>query len=137
MSSDLRRGRHVVYELSVHLVFVTKYRRAVLTADAMRVLRKAWETVCGEMSCTLVEANGEADPVHLLVGYPPKVSLSVLVNSLKGVSARRLRAAHLPEVEGALWGEHFWSPSYGAFSAGGAPLAKVRKYIEEQGQGRS
>lgn len=119
------------------MVFVTKYRRSVLTADAMRVLRQAWETVCREMACTLVEANGEADHVHLLVAYPPKVSLSVLVNSLKGVSARRLRAAHLPEVDRALWGEHFWSPSYGAFSTGGAPLAKVRKYIEQQGQRRT
>lgn len=116
---------------------MTKYRHGVLTADATRVLRQAWETVCREMVCTLVEANGEADHVHLLVSYPPKVSLSALENSLKGVSAWRLRAAHLPEVDRARGGEHFWSPSYGAFSTGGAPLEKVNKYIEQQGSRRT
>lgn len=134
MSSDLRKGRHVVYDLIVHLVFVTKYRREVLNKEAMTILVKAWQTVCREFGCELMESNGEADHVHLLVAYPPKVSVSVLVNSLKGVSARRLRAAHLSSVEQVLWGEHFWSPSYGAFSTGGAGLDRVKQYIEQQGE---
>jgi hypothetical protein len=67
------------------------------------------------------EANYEADHMHLLVEYPPKVALSTLVNSLKGVSARRLRQAGLPDVQRKLWGQHFWSPSYCAVSCGGSP----------------
>jgi putative transposase len=70
--------------------------------------------------------------LHLLVGFPPKVSLSTLVNSLKGVSARRLRAARLPDVERKLWGPHFWSPSYCAVSCGGAPLEIVKQYVAAQ-----
>ena len=126
-SSDFRRGRHVVFKLRAHLVFVPKYRRSVITAQVFAVLREAWEGVCRDFGASLDEATYEPDYVHLLVSYPPKVALSVLVNSLKGVSARRLRAAGLPEM--TAWGAHFWSPSYCVVSCGGAPLNIVKRYI--------
>jgi len=131
-ATDLRRGRHVVFSLNVHLVFVPKYRRAPISERVFAVLREAWETVCRDFDCTLTEASYEPDHVHLLVAYPPKVSLAGLVNSLKGVSARRIKAAGFPEVQRVLWGEHFWSPSYCAVSCGGTPLEVVRRYIEQQ-----
>ena len=131
-ASDMHRGRHVVYNLNAHLVFVPKYRRGVLTAKVFNLLLEAWRGVCRDFECELRETGYETDHVHLLVSYPPKVALSVLVNSLKGVSARRLRAAHLPEVERRLWGPHFWSPSYCAVSCGGAPLEIVKRYVEAQ-----
>ena len=94
--------------------------------------------MCTDFQCELRESGYETDHVHLLVAYPPKVSLSTLVNSLKGVSARRLRAAHIPDVERKLWGPHFWSPSYCAVSCGGAPLEIVKRYVESQrGDGAS
>lgn len=131
-ASDFRTGRHVVYALTVHLVFVPKYRRKIITAKVFDLLHSSWETVCQDFGCELRETGYEEDHVHLLVAFPPKVSISTLVNSLKGVSARMLRAAHLPEVEGKLWGEHFWSPSYCASSCGGASLDFVRGYVEKQ-----
>lgn len=129
---DFRTGRHVVHSLSAHLVFVPKYRKRVLTRPVFEILRDAWAKVCADLECELRETGYEMDHVHLLVGYPPKVALSVLVNSLKGVSARRLRAARLPDVERKLWGPHFWSPSYCAVSCGGAPLEIVKRYVERQ-----
>jgi putative transposase len=131
-SSEFRSGRHVVFNLHVHLVFLPKYRRGVLTERAFGILRNAWQSVCRDFGCELQEANYEPDHVHLLVAYPPKVALSTLVNSLKGVSARRIRAAKLPEADRKLWGEHFWSPSYCAVSCGGAPLDIVKQYIRAQ-----
>ena len=131
-ATDFRTGRHVVYALTVHLVFVPKYRRKVITERVFSVLRPSWEATCKDFECELRETGYECDHVHLLVAYPPKVSLSTLVNSLKGVSARRLRSAHLLEVERKLWGPHFWSPSYCAVSCGGAPLEIVKRYVEAQ-----
>jgi putative transposase len=122
----------VVYALTTHLVFVPKYRRRVLTPRVFASLRASWESVCEDFQCELREAGYEADHVHLLVAYPPKVALSTLVNSLKGVSARRLRVERFQEVEDKLWGQHFWSPSYCAVSCGGAPLEVVKKYVEAQ-----
>jgi putative transposase len=121
-----------VYKLTVHLVFLPKYRRKVISRRVFEVLQAAWKVVCDDFGCELRETGYEDDHVHLLVAYPPKVSLSTLVNSLKGVSARRLRAERFPEVERKLWGKHFWSPSYCAVSCGGAPLEIVKRYVESQ-----
>ncbi len=112
---DVRRGRSVAYNLHAHLVFTTRYRRGALTVGA-----------------DLREFNGEDDHVHLLVHYPPTVALSKLVNSIKGVSARRLRQEYGPRLRRYLWGAHLWSPSYFAGSCGGAPLTMVKEYIENQ-----
>ena len=136
-ASDFRSGRHVVFKLQAHLVFVPKYRRAVISDRVFEVLRHAWEQVCLDFGCELVETGWEPDHVHLLVAYPPKVALARLVNSLKGVSARRVRAARLAEVRGKLWGEHFWSPSYWAVSCSGAPLEIVKRYVQHQRGGAS
>lgn len=88
--------------------------------------------VCADFEVELREFNGEHDHVHLLVHYPPKVALSKLVNSLKGVSARLLRKEYAPHVREYLWDGHFWSGSYFAGSVGGAPLTVLKQYIEQQ-----
>src|ERR1700752_1844366 len=85
------------FTLHVHLVFVAKYRRRVFDAKAIDVLRDIFADVCSDADATLVEMDGEDDHVHLLVEYPPKVAVSSLVNSLKGVSSRRLRQQH-PDI---------------------------------------
>lgn len=87
--------------------------------------------ICADFDAQLVEFNGADDHVHLLVTYPPTVQLSRLVNSLKGVSARRLRQ-EFPALRRHLWRGHLWSPSYFAGSVGGAPIAVLRRYIEVQ-----
>ena len=132
MSNDLRRGRHVVFNLHVHLVFVTKYRRKVFTKEILDDMRGILESVCSDFEAQLVEFDGENDHVHLLVNYPPKVSISKLVNSLKGVSSRMIRKKNYPSIREKLWGGALWSPSYFAGSCGGAPITIIRQYIEQQ-----
>ena len=88
LSTDLRRGRTCVFLMHVHLVFVTKYRRKVFTQEVLDELRMIFTIICADFEACLVECEGEGDHVHLLVEYPPKVSVSKLVNSLKGVSSR-------------------------------------------------
>ena len=88
--------------------------------------------VCEDFEAELVEFNGENNHVHLLVNYPPKVAVSKLVNSLKGVSSRRLRQ-EFPDLVRHYWrAQRLWSGSYFAGSVGGAPLTIVRQYIEQQ-----
>lgn len=130
-STDFRKGRHCVYALHVHLVFVTKYRRQVLTPGAHDTLCGIFAKVCQDFGATLVESNGEDDHVHLLVTYPPSILLPRLVNSLKGVSSRRLRQLH-PDIASRYWRGVLWSPSYFAASCGGAPLSVIKTYIEQQ-----
>ncbi|MBF8193093.1 IS200/IS605 family transposase [Nonomuraea sp. K274] len=129
---DIRRGRSVVHSLHAHLVFTPKYRGEVFTDEMLRRCEDIMIEVCDNFGAVLVAFNGEHDHVHLLVHYPPKVALSVLVNSLKGVSARLLRKEFGPHVRPYLWGGHFWSPSYLAASCDGAPLSIIKEYIENQ-----
>ena len=129
---DYRRGRTVVSALHAHIVFVTKYRRGVLSDRALEVVKRSFADVCRDFEVTLRECDGEDDHVHLLVEFPPTAQMSKLMNSLKGVSSRRLRARKLPEVEARLWGGHLWSPSYFIASCGGAPLDIVREYVASQ-----
>jgi putative transposase len=131
---DIRTGRHVVYSLHVHLVFVTKYRRQVLSALAIQDLAAIFAKVCNDFGAELKECNGEDDHVHLLVIYPPKMGISGLVNSLKGVSSRRLREIR-PEVSGRYSKGVLWSPSYFAASCGGAPLSIIAEYVRNQREG--
>ncbi len=129
--NDIRRGRHCVFNLHVHLVFVAKYRRKVFDSDAIERLRTIFGRVCEGFEARLIEVDGERDHVHLLVEYPPKISISSLVNRLKGASSQRLRRER-PDLASRYWRGVLWSPSYFAASCGGAPISVVRQYIEQQ-----
>jgi putative transposase len=131
-NNDIRRGRHCVFNMHVHLVFVTKYRRNVFTKDILEALHPIFDAICKDFDATLVEFDGEDDHVHLLVNYPPKVTVSKLVNSLKGVSSLLIRKMDFPNIKKKLWGGALWSPSYFAASCGGAPISIIRAYIEQQ-----
>ncbi|WP_434101004.1 IS200/IS605 family transposase [Streptomyces microflavus] len=96
--------------------------------NAHEVMRE----VCGKFEVELREFNGEADHVHLLIHYPPKIALSKLINSLKGVSSRYLRAEYTDRINRVGLDSVFWSRSYFAGSCGGAPLTMIRQYIEQQ-----
>ena len=124
-------GRHCVFMMHVHLVFVTKYRKEVFTAQILDAARVIFADVCSDFESSLVEFEGEKDHVHLLVEYPPKVSVSKLVNSLKGVSSRHLRKRY-PSMTTNYYKGALWSPSYFAGSCGGAPLDVIKQYIDQQ-----
>ena len=131
-SNDIRHGRHCVFKLHIHLVFVTKYHRSVFTKAVLEDLKEIFASVCQDFEAELVEFDGEKDYAHLLINYPPKVSVSRLVNSLKGVSSRLIRKKRYACIQDKLWAGALWSPSYFAASCGGAPISIIKQYIEQQ-----
>lgn len=84
--------------------------------------------VARKMNFDILEIEGESDHVHLLIEIPPKLSVSQIVNSLKGVSSRMLRK----EYEDLRRYKSLWSPSYFAISCGGAPISTIKEYIQNQ-----
>ncbi len=128
----IRTGRHVVSNLHAHLVFVTKYRKTMFTRPMLLRMKEIFRGVCDDFECQLIEFDGEKDHVHLMVHYPPKIPLSKLVNSLKGVSSRHLRREFSSRIEKFYWKGVLWSPSYFASSCGGAPIQVVKQYIQNQ-----
>ena len=118
--------------LHAHLIFITKYRGKIFSDTHLQTLEKIGRNVCSEFDVELEQFNGEQDHVHLLVNYPPKVSVSKRVNSLKGVSSRKLKLYHPELIKPAYLKNALWSPSYFAGSCGGAPIEVLKQYIEQQ-----
>lgn len=123
-----RRGKHSVTLLYTHLVFVTKYRKKIFTGNHLHRLEEVLKDTARKMNIKIIEFNGESDHIHALIEYPPKLSISQITNSLKGVSSRYLRKeyAELKQYKA------LWSPSYFAFSSGGCPIETLKKYIQNQ-----
>ncbi|WP_431913934.1 IS200/IS605 family transposase [Micromonospora carbonacea] len=128
----IRTGRHCAFVMHVHLVFVTKFRHKVFGDRHLSRMEQIMRDVCADFEAGLVEFNGEDNHVHLLVNYPPKVAVARLVNSLKGVSSRRLRQEFPDLAQHYYRANKLWSGSYFAGSVGGAPLSIVKQYIEQQ-----
>lgn len=129
---DWHTGRHVVYDLHAHIILITKYRRNVMTPRVTQLIRNTILEVCNRFECTLDAFETDQDHAHLLITYPPKTPLSTLIMSIKTNTSKRIREQQWPEITQALWGKHFWSPSYCVVSCGGAPLAIIKQYVENQ-----
>jgi putative transposase len=128
VTTQFRKERHSVTDLKIHLVCVTKYRRSVFTAKSLELIKKSFNEVSEKMDFKVLEFNGESDHVHALIELPPKLSVSQIVNALKGVSSRRYGQAGYTKPHK----EALWSSSYFAISVGGAPLEVLKEYIRNQ-----
>ena len=100
---------------------------------AQKQLKEAFESSCEKLECELLEVDGEQDHVHLhlLIAYPPKLAISVMVNNLKSTSSRRLRMLNTHLVTQSRSGR-LWSRSYFACSAGGATIETLKEYVNSQ-----
>ncbi|MGL4859802.1 MAG: IS200/IS605 family transposase [Enterobacteriaceae bacterium] len=123
--------RHSISKLVVHLIFTTKYRRKVFDGMMIQQIREAFMSAAEKLEIEILEMDGEADHVHVLVAYPPKLAVSVLVNNLKSISSRRVRIlnTNLRKVSNS---GVLWSRSYFACSAGGATIETLRTYVASQ-----
>jgi len=130
----MKKTRYSVYKLTIHIIFVVKYRRKVFGKNALSLLEKVFDHTCKKLECELIEFGGESDHVHLLVSLFPKIAISTLVGRLKGFSSYVLRKRMGKEISTKLWGKHLWSPSYCIVSCGGASLDVVKSYVANQGR---
>lgn len=128
-----RRERHSVTDLKIHLVCVAKYRGEVFSEEELKLIEEVFHHVAKQMNFQLLEINGENEHIHALIEYPPKLSVSKIVNALKGVSSRRYGQSGFKKPHGKT---ALWSPSYFAVSVGGAPIETLIQYIKEQSRPR-
>lgn len=127
-----RKGSHSVFSIQLHYVFVTKYRRKVITAPILNRIREIIANICVKNNCILVEFSGESDHIHLLVDYHPDNNISDFASSLKSASSRIIRKEFKEHVDLFYWKPVFWSSSYYVTSSGGDEIEKLRQYIKEQ-----
>ena len=129
MGKRQRRGSHTVSWLTVHLVFVTKYRYKVLRGDVQKRVRELLIQICESEDVEILKGVVSKDHVHMHIEYPPKVRISDLVKRLKGRTSRRLQE-EFPELKKRYWGRHFWAIGYGAWSTGNITDKMVDEYLE-------
>ena len=133
METNNKSSSHAVFNIKLHVVFVTKYRRKTLKPELLEYLKTAFSEILLAWRCKLVEFGGEADHVHLLIDIHPALDISVLINNLKTASARRSRNRFAEHLAAFYWKPMFWHRAYFVGSVGGATLETVRAYVESQG----
>ncbi len=128
-----RKGSHSVFSIHLHLVFVTHYRKKAITLPMLDRMGEMFAQVCLKMGCILLEFSGESDHVHLLIDFHPRNSIAAVAGSLKSATSRCMKKEFPDECHKHYRsGVSFWSGSYYVASSGGAPIERLKEYIDKQ-----
>ena len=127
--SEYRRGSHTISRLTVHIVWVTKYRYKVLKGEIQKRCRELIIQICDAEDIRILKGVVSKDHVHMLIEYPPSKSVSDMVKKMKGRTSRLLQQEY-PELQKRYWGKHFWAIGYGAWSTGTLSEELVEEYLE-------
>lgn len=120
----VKSTRHATYELYYHIVFIPKYREARLTGKTKDRLKSIFAEICDDKGLELAETEVMPDHVHLFIGSPPKNAPSLIVNWVKGISARWYNQRYDDRIK--------WTRSYYVGTAGSASRDAIERYIAEQ-----
>lgn len=126
-----RKTSHSVYDLKYHIVWITKYRKAVLHGQVALRLRELVRQTCASLDVYILSGHVSKDHVHLLLSVPPQLAVSEIVQRLKGRSSRRL-LEEFNELRRQFWGRHLWARGYFAASTGNVTDEIIKQYIESQ-----
>lgn len=124
-----RHNSHSVTRLTVHIIWVTKYRFAVLQGDIKQRCRDLIMQICDAEDIRILKGVVSRDHVHMLIEYPPSKAVSEIVRRLKGRTSRRLQE-EFPQLKKQYWGRHFWAIGYGAWSSGNITDEMIAEYLE-------
>ena len=124
-----RIGNHTISKLTVHLVWVTKYRYHVLKGEIQKRCRELLIQICDAEDIRILKGAVRKDHVHMHIEYPPSKSISEIVKKMKGRTSRRLQQEY-PELKKRYWGKHFWAIGYGVWSTGNISEKMVEEYLE-------
>lgn len=126
-----RLGAHTKCDLKVHLVWIPKYRKKILTGPVAIRVRDVIRQIAVEHELTIISGKIARDHVHVFVSYRPHQDVSTIVQWLKGISSRVV-LQEFEQVRKQCWGKHFWARGYLAVSTGNVTDEMVRRYIQEQ-----
>lgn len=132
--NKINKTRHVVYNIKYHIIFVTKYRKKVITTDIKKSIIKVFNNLSTKLGLSIIEINGEEDHIHFILSVrPTSFNISMLVNIFKSSSSRVIRNEY-PDILKIYYGENvkFWSRSYFVASVGDVSLKTLIHYIENQ-----
>ena len=126
----LKRTSHAVYDTRYHLVWAPKYRKWILRGDIQEYVEEIFKEIAASNEFEIEAMEIAEDHVHIFLGFPPRYSISNVVQRFKGESARKIFQIY-PEVKKELWGGQFWEDGYFVRTVGDMVTKKIiKKYIE-------
>ena len=128
---NYRKSSHTVYDIKYHIVWITKYRKQILRADIAHRARELIREICRANDVEIIKGNISHDHVHIFVSVPPHISVSQLVQSIKGKTSRKL-LMEFKSLSKVFWGRHIWARGYFVASSGNVTDEVIMKYIEQQ-----
>ncbi len=127
----MRKSSHVQYDLEVHIVWTTKYRYRVLQGRIAERAREIIRQSCKSMDVNIINGSIGKEHIHLLISIPPSLSVSKLVQQLKGKTSRVLLNEYR-DLKKRYWGQHLWSAGYFCRTVGTVTKETIIDYIENQ-----
>ena len=127
----MRKSSHVQYDIEYHVVWTTKYRYRVIVGKIAERTRKLVIQSCNSMNVNIIKGSIGKEHIHLLVSCPPSLSVSKLVQQLKGKTSRTLQM-EFKELRKRYWGRHLWASGYFCRSVGTVTRNIIKEYIENQ-----
>jgi putative transposase len=131
--TEYRKGSHTIYDIKYHIVWITKYRKAVLRGEIGVRLRELIRQTCEAQEVYIEKGHIAVDHVHLLLSVPPNIAVSDLVQRLKGRSSRKM-LEEFGELRRQFWGQYLWARGYFVASSGNVTDEVIAQYIEMQNE---
>ena len=128
-----RKSSHSTYDLKYHLVWITKYRKRILKGEIARRVRELIRQICKSRDVEILKGHVSVDHVHIFVSVPPHISVSQLMQCIKGKSSRKMMS-EFKTLSRIFWGRHIWARGYFAASSGNVTDEVIMQYIELQGK---
>ena len=128
---NYRKTSHSVYDIKFHIVWITKYRKKILTGELANRTRELIRQYCKSMDVEIIKGHISKDHIHLFVSVPPHLSVSDLVKELKGKSSWKIMS-EFKSMSKQFWVRGFWSRGYFFASSGNITDETIMKYIENQ-----
>lgn len=133
MKNLYNKSRRATYSLTVHLIFVTKYRHPCISKAMLNDMKTMADRILKAWSGKVIEMEGESDHVHLIISYPPSKKLSNLVGNLKGSITKQLWYTYEDRLKSFYWKKRvLWTPSYFVASCGGVTVEQLKEYVQQQ-----
>ena len=133
MPQYYRKTSHTTFDCTYHIVWITKYRYPVLVGDISMRVRDLIRRICTEEHAEIIRGTVSKDHVHIYVSIPPYLSISKLVQYLKGKTSRHIQQ-EFPELKKRYWGKHLWAVGYFVRTTGNVTDEMIKEYIEHHGK---
>ena len=126
-----RKSSHTTFDLKYHVVWITKYRKPIMTGKIAYRIRELIREICRTHNVEIIRGHVSKDHIHLFISAPPQLSVSKIVQYLKGKTSRKMLQENAV-LRKMFWGKHLWARGFFVASSGTVTDEVIMEYIKNQ-----